>query len=67
MSTSYELLVETVGNARSEVEKAEAGNKAATSRVRKVMQEVKSLAQEIRKEMLALRDRGKPAAPPPAP
>lgn len=64
MSANYERLVELVGTAREEVEKAEGGNKAATSRVRKTMQEVKGLAQEIRKEMLTLRDRGKPAAPP---
>ncbi|MEM9380963.1 MAG: hypothetical protein AAGB93_13510, partial [Planctomycetota bacterium] len=38
--------------------KAEAGNKAATSRVRKSMQEIKALAQELRKEMLELRDAG---------
>jgi hypothetical protein len=31
-----------------------------------MMQEVKSLAQDIRKEMLALRDRGRPPAEPPA-
>ena len=64
MSANYERLVELVGSTREEVAKAEGGNKAATSRVRKTMQEVKNLCQDIRKEMLALRDRGKPATPP---
>ena len=58
MTQNYEQLVETVQNCREDVEKAAAGNKAATSRVRKSMQEVKALAQEIRKEMLELRDAG---------
>ena len=64
MSANYERLVEVVGSARAEMEKAEAGNKAATARVRKIMQEVKGLAQDIRKDMLELRDAGKPASPP---
>ena len=58
MSQYYEQLVQTVADAREDVEKAEAGNKAATSRVRKAMQEVKNLAQELRKEMLEVRDAG---------
>jgi len=43
---------------REDVEKASSGNKAATARVRKAMQDIKNLAQEIRKEMLELRDAG---------
>ena len=58
MSQYYEQLVQAINDAREDVEKAEAGNKAATSRVRKSMQEVKNLAQELRKEMLELRDSG---------
>lgn len=58
MTQNYENLVETVSAARDDVEKAAAGNKAACARVRKTMQEVKNLAQEIRKEMLELRDSG---------
>jgi hypothetical protein len=38
--------------------KACGGNKAATARVRKCMQQVKAIAQDIRKEMLELRDAG---------
>ena len=56
MTQNYENLIATVNSIREDVEKAEKGNKAATSRVRKSMQEVKAIAQEIRKEMLELRD-----------
>ncbi len=58
MTQNYENLVGAVTNVQPDVEKAMKGNKAATSRVRKVMQEVKAIAQEIRKEMLELRDSG---------
>lgn len=58
MSQNYERLVQVVNDARVELEKAEAGNKAATSRVRKAMQDVKNIAQDIRKEMLEVRDAG---------
>ena len=56
MSENFDRLVSTIENARDDVEKAESGNKAATARVRKAMQEIKSIAQDIRKEMLELRD-----------
>ena len=55
--SSYSKLIELVDSIKDDVEKAETGNKAATARVRKVMQEVKNVAQEIRKEMLELRDK----------
>ena len=58
MSQKYEQLVQVVNDARVDLEKAEAGNKAATSRVRKAMQDVKNIAQDIRKEMLEVRDAG---------
>jgi len=58
MSTQFDQLVAKVEETRADVEKAEEGNKAATSRVRKAMQDIKNLAQEIRKEMLELRDSG---------
>jgi hypothetical protein len=60
MSQNYERLVQVVNDARVDLEKAEAGNKAATSRVRKAMQDVKNIAQDIRKEMLEVRDAGGP-------
>ena len=58
MTQNYENLVAAVEAVRPDMEKAEKGNKAATSRVRKAMQEVKAIAQELRKEMLELRDSG---------
>ncbi len=66
MTQNFEKLGQTFESAREDMAKAEAGNKAACARVRKTMQDIKNLAQEIRKEMLELRDAGgKPAAPPP--
>lgn len=56
MSQNYEALVKAISDCQDDVQKAEAGNKAATSRVRKSMQEVKALAQELRKEMHPLRE-----------
>jgi hypothetical protein len=60
MTQNYENLCTAVESIRGDVDKAEKGNKAATSRVRKSMQEVKAIAQEIRKEMLELRDAADP-------
>lgn len=62
MTQNYQKLVATIEAARPDVEKAASGNKAACARVRKAMQDVKNLAQEIRKEMLELRDAGGPGA-----
>jgi hypothetical protein len=56
MTQNFERLVSAVEATRDDVEKAESGNKAATARVRKSMQEIKNIAQDIRKEMLELRD-----------
>lgn len=58
MSDSFDKLAAIIDSTREDVEKAEAGNKAATSRVRKAMQDIKAVAQDIRKEMLELRDAG---------
>jgi hypothetical protein len=58
MSQNYDRLVQVVNEAKADLDKAEAGNKAATSRVRKAMQDVKNIAQDIRKEMLEVRDAG---------
>jgi signal transduction histidine kinase len=58
MSTYFDQIVAKVEETRADVDKAEEGNKAATSRVRKSMQEIKALAQDLRKEMLELRDSG---------
>lgn len=58
MSQNYDNMLQTVESIRGDVEKAEAGNKAACARVRKSMQDIKAIAQDIRKEMLELRDSG---------
>ena len=58
MSENYDTLSSILEEAKVDVDKAEGGNKAATSRVRKHMQAVKAAAQDLRKEMLELRDAG---------
>ncbi|MCC7015331.1 MAG: histone H1 [Planctomycetes bacterium] len=58
MTQNFQKLVQTLEATREDVEKAMAGNKAACARVRKAMQDVKNIAQDIRKEMLELRDAG---------
>ncbi len=45
---SYDRLVRIVEEIAEEVRKAEGGNKAAGTRVRKAMQDVKKAAQELR-------------------
>ena len=58
----FEELVQAVEAVRRDVEKTERGNKAAGTRVRGAMQQVKKLAQEIRKDVLSLRDTSGPEA-----
>ncbi len=45
---AYDRLVRIVEEIAEEVRKAEGGNKAAGTRVRKAMQEVKKAAQDVR-------------------
>ena len=52
---AYERLKQLVESAADDVNKASGGNKAAGTRVRKVMQDVKSAAQEVRKSILESR------------
>ncbi len=52
----YETLKQLVTEAEEDVAKAEGGNKAAGTRVRKKMQEIKSAAQEVRKKVLEGRE-----------
>jgi hypothetical protein len=54
--TEYETLKRLVEEAAEDVAKATGGNKAAGTRVRKKMQEIKSAAQEVRKKILEGRD-----------
>ena len=51
----YENLKRLVESAAEDVAKAEGGNKAAGTRVRKIMQEVKNAAQNVRKTILEVR------------
>lgn len=51
----YQKLKELVDGAADDVLKAIGGNKAAGTRVRKTMQDIRNAAQEIRKKILDLR------------
>jgi hypothetical protein len=51
----YEDLKRLVDEAESDIRKAEGGNKAAGTRVRKQMQQIKSAAQSLRNKILELR------------
>jgi len=57
----YETLKRLVAEAEEDVNKAEGGNKAAGTRVRKKMQDIKSAAQDVRKKILEGRDSESPA------
>ena len=52
----YEQLKQLVMEAADDVAKAEGGNKAAGTRVRKKMQEIKAAAQDVRKKILEGRE-----------
>ncbi len=52
----YQQLVKLVQEAEPDLQKAAGGNKAAGTRVRKTMQEIRSLAQEVRVKVLETRD-----------
>jgi hypothetical protein len=52
----YEALKKLVEEAADDVSKAAGGNKAAGTRVRKKMQEIKAAAQEVRKKILEGRE-----------
>ncbi len=51
----YEALRELIESAADDVRKATGGNKAAGTRVRKTMQQVKEAAQTVRKKILEVR------------
>lgn len=51
----YEKLKQLVDDVSEDIYKAMGGNKAAGTRVRKSMQEIKNAAQEVRKKVLDLR------------
>ena len=54
----YETLKQLVNEVADDLAKAQGGNKAAGTRVRKQMQEIKNLAQDIRKKVLEFREPG---------
>jgi hypothetical protein len=56
--TEFDTLKKLVTEAEDDVQKAIGGNKAAGTRVRKKMQEIKSAAQDVRKKILEGRDDG---------
>jgi hypothetical protein len=58
----YDTLVRLVAEAQDDVSKAIGGNKAAGTRVRKKMQEIKSAAQNVRIKILEGRE-ASPEAP----
>ncbi len=64
---AYDRLVKLVKEVEEDVKKAEGGNKAAGTRVRKVMQEIRQAAQDLRGAILEARDGGDAAAPAPKP
>ncbi len=51
----FENLKRLVAEAEDDVAKAEGGNKAAGTRVRKQMQEIKNAAQDVRNKILDMR------------
>ena len=55
---AYERLKQLVTSADEDIRKAEGGNKAAGTRARQIMQDVKNAAQEVREAILAARDAG---------
>jgi len=62
---AYEELRRLVEAAAEDVAKAEAGNKAAGTRVRKQMQEIKGVAQAVRTAILEGRAAKGPSVAPP--
>lgn len=56
MSKIFESIQQKVSEAEAEVKKFYEGNNAAGGRVRKAMQELRELAQELRKDVLETRN-----------
>jgi len=56
MLETYENLKNLVAQAEDDIRKAAGGNKAAGTRVRKTMQDVKNAAQDLRKKVLEQRE-----------
>ena len=55
---AYDSLVKLVAEAADDVNKADGGNKAAGTRVRKAMQDIKKASQDVRVAVLDARGDG---------
>ncbi len=55
---AYDRLMKLVQEAAEDIQKAEGGNKAAGTRVRKQMQDIKAAAQDVRVSILESRGAG---------
>ena len=53
---AYERMKKLIAECDDDVKKAIGGNKAAGTRVRKTMQEIKECAQAVRQDVLNMRD-----------
>lgn len=51
----FDRIKQLVNEVDEDIKKAEGGNKAAGTRVRKCMQDLKNLAQDVRKKILEVR------------
>ena len=60
----YEVLKRLVVEAEDDIQKHSGGNKAAGTRARKIMQEIKLAAQAVRDKILESRDDEGDATPP---
>lgn len=60
---AFERLKALVASAEEDVHKAEGGNKAAGTRARQIMQDIKNAAQEVRQAILEARDTKEPPKP----
>lgn len=58
---AFEKLKKMIVDAEEDILKFDGGNKAAGTRVRKSMQDIKAAAQEIREKVLEVRDAPKPS------
>lgn len=59
----YERLKKLVVEVEDDIRKAEGGNKAAGTRARQTMQDIKNTAQNIREKILELRSPGEQPNP----
>jgi signal transduction histidine kinase len=57
---AYEKLKRMIAEIEEDVKKTAGGNKAAGTRVRQVMQDIKNAAQEVREKVLEMRNAGEP-------